>query len=83
MEDKTTKNLTDSELVILCNDVYDWNHGDGTLNQDSELVKLFKKHKEEYFAVHYLKDDIINEAYNRFHKVAKILIINKVGLFIK
>ena len=83
MENNVTKNLTDSELVVLCNDIYDWDHGNGTLNPDSQLKKLHEKHEKLFYAIQYLRDDILNEAYERFHKVAKTLIVSKAGLFIK
>jgi len=83
MNNSIAKNLTDTELIILCNDIYDWDHGNGTPNQDSELRKLHIKHEKLFYAIQYLRDDIINEAYNRFHKVAKTLIVSKAGLFIK
>ena len=84
MRNSITKDLTDTELIILCNDIYDWDHSShGILNQDSELRKLHIKHEKEYYAVQYLRDDILNETYERFHKVAKVLIANKAGLFIR
>ena len=83
MKNDIMKNLTDTELIVLCNEIYDWDHGNGTLNPDSLLRKLYDQHEKEYFAVLYFRDDIINEAYSRFHKVAKTLIVSKAGLFIK
>lgn len=77
------KELTDPEIIELCNNIYDWDTGDGTLNKDSDLRKLFNEHEKEYYAIHYLRDDILHEAFERFYKVARVLIRNKPTLFIK
>ena len=75
MKNDISKTLTDSELIILCNDIYDWTHGDGTLNPESELRKLYD--------MRVLEDLILAEAHERFSKVAKALILHRPNWFIK
>ena len=85
MKNDISKTLTDSELVILCNDIYDWTHGDGTLNPKSELRKLYDQHRIRYelYDMRVLEDLILAEAHERFSKMAKALILHRPNWFIK
>jgi len=83
MKDDIAKTFTDSELIILCNDIYDWTHGDGTLNPESELRKLHTKIQADYYDIRFLEDLILAEAHERFSKMAKALILHRPNWFIK
>jgi len=76
-------NLNNEDIVGLCNDIYDWEKGNGDLNNDSKLRKLFLNHRNIFRDIYHLKDLILFEAHERFHKVARILIINNPRMFIK
>lgn len=78
------KDLTDSELIELCNDIYDWDTSkDGTINKEGSMRKFLEENKNEYYDIHYLKDMVLFEAGNRFTKLTKMLIRNRPTWFIK
>ena len=77
------KNLTDNQLIDLCNDIYDWDtNTDGTINREGSLVKFIKENKN-YYDVYHLKDMVLFEAGDRFTKVAKMLIRNRPTWIVK
>ena len=77
------KSFNNTEMVELCNDIYDWEKGNGDLSNDSKLKKFFLEHRNIFHDIYCLKDLILFEAFDRFHKVAKILIIGNPRMFIK
>lgn len=66
-------NLTDTELLKLVDDIYDWNHSkDGTVKTNSFLYNTYnEKVKNEYYSINQFSDDIVNEAADRFEKLIK------------
>jgi hypothetical protein len=76
--------ISDEELIELCNDVYDWDTSkDGTINKEGSMRKFLKENKSDYKYVYYLKDMILFEAGKRFTKTARMLIRNRPTWFIK
>jgi len=76
------KEFNDSRLIELCNDIYDWDTGNGDIPENSKLKSLISAHFSGYPNAYYIRDLIISEAYERFNKVAKLLVRDKTW-FIK
>lgn len=69
-----TGDFTDTELLTLVNDIYDWdNSHDGVVKSDSLLRKIYdeKIGESHYPAMSQFADDIVSEAVERFEKLIK------------
>ncbi|MDD4779146.1 MAG: hypothetical protein PHT02_00885 [Tissierellia bacterium] len=76
--------LTDEELLTFCNEIFEYQNGNGDLNKNSNFYKFFIEHKNEcIWNIRDFKTVIIDLAYNRFEKVVKLLIINRPYWVIK
>jgi len=83
MRDFLTK-LTDEELVKLCNDIWDYQKGNGDVNKESFLYKLFLENKETYSygGLRTLEDEILSIAHDKFKKIVKVLMCDKPSWYI-
>jgi hypothetical protein len=51
------KNLTNEELVIMCNEIFDYQNGNGDLNKDTSFYKIFKENQKNILGIlDFLKD---------------------------
>jgi len=80
------KGITDSDLIIMCNEIYDWKHS-GTLNQEGLFRKLYAEYeasqKPSIVNIRYLEDDLLMEVHDRFKNVVKLLFVANAGLYIR
>lgn len=61
---------TDSDLAMLCNDIYDW-HSTGSLSKDSSLYKVSKDFTCPN--ADYVAELVMNRSAERFEKVVLLL----------
>ena len=76
------ENLSNNELIELCNEVYDWDHGDGIVKDGTKLREYFDSHAKDYRSMNDLADDIIWESEKRYSKIVKELMIKRPFQFI-
>lgn len=83
MMNEFEKNISDTELVLICNEIYYWKNT-GDLDQQGLFKTLFDEHKKEVFEqIMVLEDRIIREAHNRFNTVVKLLFTENPTMYIK
>ena len=72
MEDYIKYMLTDTELVELCNDIYDYKHINGVLNKTSPLINLMEN--LEYKNIRDIENVVIEVASERLSKSVLLLL---------
>lgn len=78
------ENLTDSELVIMCNEIFEYQNGNGDLNKKTSFYKMFKDNQQKYtWDIRFFERLVVDEANKRFDKVVKLLMVNRPYFFIK
>jgi hypothetical protein len=77
------KKLSNTELITLCNEIYDWEHGNGDMDKKSKLYEIMHYDNIIFNDIHLLRDSIIDESADRFEKVVKILLLRQTWRFIK
>jgi hypothetical protein len=78
------ENLTNEELVIMCNEIFDYQNGNGNLNKDTSFYKVFKENQSKYtWDIRFFERLVIDEATKRFDKVVRLLMINRSYFFIR
>jgi hypothetical protein len=77
------KKLSNTELITLCNEIYDWEHGNGDMDKESKLYEIMHFDNSIFSDILMLRDFIINESADRFEKVVKILMLRQTWRFIR
>lgn len=73
-------NMSEGELAMLCNDIYDWN-ATGKLSQDSNLYRLSKSFPCP--DIKYVADIVIDRSYERFAKIVSLLFRENPSKFLR
>lgn len=77
------EDLSDNELINLCNDAYTYHiNGTGEIPDGTSLRSFFDAHDMMYQSMNDLVDDILNESLKRFDKVVKALMLKRSFEFI-
>lgn len=72
--------MTDGDLVLFCNDIYDWN-STGNLDPDSHLYKLSKSYPCPN--AKYVADLVIDRSVERLEKIVLLLFKENPSKFLK
>jgi hypothetical protein len=69
------KNLSDNEIKMLCDEIYDWIKY-GTLNRSSKTVELYSSYEGSsgVYSAYDIEEAVVSEAYHRFNKLVNVLL---------
>ena len=80
MEQYNLIDAPDSDIIQMCNEIYEWRHVTGKLPQDSLTQKISK---EYILNTRDFEKCIIDEANRRYNNIVKLLFEEKVSLYLK
>lgn len=78
------KNLTDAELIEICNSLWDWKHSPPKEENSYAFLNLYNANKDLFENnLNLFNDSISLEALNRFGNLSKYLFTTQPHHFIK
>lgn len=76
------KEITDLDLIKMCNEIYDWNHSnDGCLDQKGLLATFAREYNNG--DVWNIKDFVLREASDRFNKMVKAVLTSNIYMYVR
>lgn len=69
---------------MLCNEIFEYQNGNGILNHDTKFYNFFKENQSKYkWDIRFFENLILDEASIKLDKVIKLLMLNRPYVFIK